>query len=76
MYGAVLDSEASRVEVGPTSIICENAVLRATAIGDEECPVLLGDHILRAQASSLEISHPPKIVGNVRVSRRGLEPGT
>jgi carbonic anhydrase/acetyltransferase-like protein (isoleucine patch superfamily) len=45
MYGAVLNSEASRVEVGPTSIICENAVLRATAIGDEECPVLLGDHV-------------------------------
>lgn len=45
MYGAVLDSEASRVEVGPTSIICGNAVLRATAVGDEERPVLLGDHV-------------------------------
>ncbi len=45
MYGAVLNSEASRVEVGPTSIICENTVLRATAIGDEECPMLLGDHV-------------------------------
>jgi len=45
MYGAVLNSEASRIEVGPTSIICENAVLRATAIGEEECPVLLGDHV-------------------------------
>jgi carbonic anhydrase/acetyltransferase-like protein (isoleucine patch superfamily) len=45
MYGAVLNSEASRVEVGPTSIICENAVLRATAVGDEERPVLLGDHV-------------------------------
>src|SRR4028119_409414 len=45
MYGAVLDSEGSRVEVGPTSIICENAVLRATAVGNEEHPVLLGDHV-------------------------------
>jgi hypothetical protein len=27
-----------------TSIICENAVLRATAVGEEERPVLLGDH--------------------------------
>jgi carbonic anhydrase/acetyltransferase-like protein (isoleucine patch superfamily) len=45
MYGAVLDSEGSRVEVGPTSIICENAVLRATAVGEEEHPVLLGDHV-------------------------------
>ena len=45
MYGAVLNSEASRVEVGSTSIVCENAVLRATAIGGEECPVLLGEHV-------------------------------
>jgi carbonic anhydrase/acetyltransferase-like protein (isoleucine patch superfamily) len=45
MYGAVLDSEGSRVDVGPTTIICENAVLRATAVGDEEHPVLLGDHV-------------------------------
>jgi carbonic anhydrase/acetyltransferase-like protein (isoleucine patch superfamily) len=45
MYGAVLDSEGSRVEVGPTTIVCENAVLRATAVGDEERPVLLGDHL-------------------------------
>ena len=45
MYGAVLDSEGSRVEIGPTSIICENAVLRATAVGEEERPVLLGDHV-------------------------------
>jgi carbonic anhydrase/acetyltransferase-like protein (isoleucine patch superfamily) len=45
MYGAVLDSEGSRIEVGPTTIVCENAVLRATAVGDEERPVLLGDHV-------------------------------
>jgi len=45
MYGAVLDSEGSRVDVGPTTIVCENAVLRATAVGDEEHPVLLGDHV-------------------------------
>jgi carbonic anhydrase/acetyltransferase-like protein (isoleucine patch superfamily) len=45
MYGAVLDSEASRVEVGPTSILCENAVLRATSAGGEDHPVLLGNHV-------------------------------
>jgi carbonic anhydrase/acetyltransferase-like protein (isoleucine patch superfamily) len=45
MYGAVLDSEGSRAEIGPTAIICENAVLRATAVGEEERPVLLGDHV-------------------------------
>jgi hypothetical protein len=33
MYGAVLDSEASKVEVGATAIVCENAVLRATSVG-------------------------------------------
>src|SRR5215216_6495326 len=30
MYGTVLDSEASKIEVGATAIVCENAVLRAT----------------------------------------------
>ena len=44
MYGAVLDSEASRVEVGNTAIVCENAVLRATAVGEPDLPVLVGDH--------------------------------
>ncbi len=56
MYGAVLDSEGSRVEVGPTSIICENAVLRATAVGNEEHRIYGADtstiiqgHVLVAQ---------------------------
>jgi hypothetical protein len=34
MYGAVLNSEGSRVEIGECAIVCENAVLRATASGD------------------------------------------
>ena len=29
MYGAVLDAEGSRIEIGEASVICENAVLRA-----------------------------------------------
>lgn len=33
MYGAVLDAEASRIEMGECAIICEHAVLRATAAG-------------------------------------------
>ena len=45
MYGAVLDSEGSRVEVEECSIICENAVLRATSAGDGDYPVLIGDHV-------------------------------
>jgi carbonic anhydrase/acetyltransferase-like protein (isoleucine patch superfamily) len=44
MYGAVLDSEASKVEVGECAIVCENAVLRATAVGDADLPVVVGDH--------------------------------
>jgi carbonic anhydrase/acetyltransferase-like protein (isoleucine patch superfamily) len=53
MYAAVLDSEASRVEVGPTSIVNEHAVLRATAVGDAEHPVLVGDHVLVGPHASL-----------------------
>jgi carbonic anhydrase/acetyltransferase-like protein (isoleucine patch superfamily) len=34
MYGAVLDSEGSRVSVGEACVVAENAVLRATAVGD------------------------------------------
>ena len=45
MYGAVLDAEASRVIVGEACVITENAVLRATAAGDADRPVVLGDHV-------------------------------
>ncbi len=45
MYGAILDSEGSRIEIGEYTIICENAVLRATASGDKEYPVVIGDHV-------------------------------
>jgi carbonic anhydrase/acetyltransferase-like protein (isoleucine patch superfamily) len=44
MYGAVLDAEGSRVEVGECAIVCEHAVLRSTAAGDEEHPTLVDDH--------------------------------
>ncbi|QIN84595.1 acyltransferase [Rubrobacter tropicus] len=53
MYGAVLDSEGSRVEVGSTTIINEHAVLRATAVGDAEHPVMVGDHVLVGPHASL-----------------------
>src|SRR5215211_5136661 len=45
MYGAVLDSEASKVEVGECAIVCENAVLRATSAGGADLPVVVGDHV-------------------------------
>ncbi|UCH86610.1 MAG: acyltransferase [Dehalococcoidia bacterium] len=53
MYGAILDSEGSRVEVGECTIICENAVLRATASGDVEYPVVIGDHVFIAPHATL-----------------------
>jgi carbonic anhydrase/acetyltransferase-like protein (isoleucine patch superfamily) len=45
MYGAVLDAEASRIEVGEAAVICENAVLRASAAAGTDQPVILGDHV-------------------------------
>jgi carbonic anhydrase/acetyltransferase-like protein (isoleucine patch superfamily) len=45
MYGAVLDAEGSRVEVGECAIVCEHAVLRATAAGGTPRPVVLDDHV-------------------------------
>ncbi|GLW74805.1 hypothetical protein Kpho02_71020 [Kitasatospora phosalacinea] len=43
MYGAVLDAEGARIEVGEAAVVCENAVLRASAVAAEQ-PVLVGDH--------------------------------
>jgi carbonic anhydrase/acetyltransferase-like protein (isoleucine patch superfamily) len=45
MYGAVLDAEASRIELGECAIVCEHAVLRATAAGGTLRPVVLADHV-------------------------------
>jgi carbonic anhydrase/acetyltransferase-like protein (isoleucine patch superfamily) len=45
MYGAVLDAEASRIELGECTIVCEHAVLRATAAGGTPRPVVLADHV-------------------------------
>jgi carbonic anhydrase/acetyltransferase-like protein (isoleucine patch superfamily) len=44
MYGAVIDAEGSRVEIDECVIVAENAVLRATAAGDQDHPVIVGDH--------------------------------
>jgi carbonic anhydrase/acetyltransferase-like protein (isoleucine patch superfamily) len=45
MYGAVLDAEGARIEVGEASVICENAVLRGSAVTGAQQPVILGDHV-------------------------------
>ncbi len=53
MYGSVLDSEGSKIEIGECSIICENAVLRATASGNREHPVIIGAHVFVSPQSTL-----------------------
>jgi carbonic anhydrase/acetyltransferase-like protein (isoleucine patch superfamily) len=53
MYGAVIDSEGSRIEIGECTVICENAVLRATACGDDEYPLVIGDHVFISPHSTL-----------------------
>lgn len=45
MYGAVIDSEGSEIVIGECSIICENVVIRATASGNVDHPVSIGDHV-------------------------------
>ena len=53
MFGSILDSEGSKIEIGEYSIICENAVHRATASGAQECPVIIGDHVFISPQSTL-----------------------
>ena len=44
MYGAILDSEGSHIEIGKCVIICENAVIRATALPGKDYPVIIGNN--------------------------------
>ena len=53
LYGSVLDSEGSMITIGEYSIICENAVLRATAMGNRNYPVIIGDHVFISPHSTL-----------------------
>jgi carbonic anhydrase/acetyltransferase-like protein (isoleucine patch superfamily) len=53
LYGAVLNAEESRVEVGESSIINENAVLRASASGEMDYPVLVEDHVFIGPQATL-----------------------
>ena len=53
MYGAVIDSEASAVEIGKCSIVCENAVIRATKVEDIDRPVRISDHVFISPQATL-----------------------
>ena len=46
MYGAVLDSEGSSVEIGECTVVCENAVIRATKTDVVDHRVHVGDHVM------------------------------
>jgi len=45
MFGAVLNSEGAEIHVGENAIISENAVIRATASGNKDHPVNIGDNV-------------------------------
>ena len=53
MYGATLDAEGSSIEIGECAIVCENAVIRASASGAVEQPVLVGDHVFISPHTTL-----------------------
>ncbi|MFX0103981.1 MAG: gamma carbonic anhydrase family protein [Candidatus Hodarchaeota archaeon] len=53
MYGSTLDSEGSKIEIGECTVVCENAVLRATASGNREYPVIIGDYVFISPQSTL-----------------------
>ena len=53
MYNAVLDAEASRIDIGECTVICENAVIRATDQGDAPHPVWVGDHVFVSPHTTL-----------------------
>ena len=46
MFGAVINSEGSKISIGENVIISENVVIRATAEGNKDHPVTIGDHVL------------------------------
>lgn len=45
MFGAVINSEGSTITIGENAIISENAVIRATAEGNPDHPVDIGDNV-------------------------------
>jgi UDP-3-O-[3-hydroxymyristoyl] glucosamine N-acyltransferase len=46
LFGAVINSEGSRIRIGRGAIVSENAVIRATAEGNKDHPVELGKAIM------------------------------
>lgn len=53
MYGATLDAEGSAIEIGECTVVCEHAVIRATAAGDLDHPVRIADHVFISPHSTI-----------------------
>jgi len=53
MFGAVINSEGSGVTIGENVIISENAVIRATAAGNKDHPVKIGDNVFIGPHSTI-----------------------
>ena len=53
MFGAVINSEGSKVIIGENTIISENAVIRATAEGNKDHPVNIGDNVFIGPHSTI-----------------------
>jgi carbonic anhydrase/acetyltransferase-like protein (isoleucine patch superfamily) len=45
MFGTVINAEGSKIMIGGMTIISENAVIRATAEGNEDHPAVIGDNV-------------------------------
>jgi carbonic anhydrase/acetyltransferase-like protein (isoleucine patch superfamily) len=45
MFGAVVNSEGAKISIGENAIISENTVIRATAEGNKDHPVNIGDNV-------------------------------
>lgn len=45
MFGAVINSEGSGIRIGRNTIVSENAVIRATAEGNNDHPVEIGENV-------------------------------
>lgn len=53
MFGAVINAEGSKITIGERVIISENAVVRATAEGNQNHPVKIGDNVFIGPHSTI-----------------------
>jgi carbonic anhydrase/acetyltransferase-like protein (isoleucine patch superfamily) len=53
MFGVVINAEGSKIAIGENAIISENAVIRATAAGNKDHPVKIGDNVFIGPHSTI-----------------------